>query len=165
MQRKLMAGALALVVMMAASPAGAKKQQVVRAPGGTATSLGLVVDASYDSRLDNLVPGYKILDVVLINQSFNIIMMDPQSDRWEIKLSGDGKSVNAIHDLRGQLPKVWSTLPDRLKQLLSYPLALPIGAREVVDIFVPENVDLTRFTELAITFKSIDTRLEILSRQ
>ena len=74
-------------------------------------------------------------------------------------------ALRFLDDLRGQLPKIWSTLPDRLKQLLSYPLALPIGAREVVDIFVPESVDLSSFTELAITFRSIDTRLEILSRQ
>lgn len=157
---------LMIVMLVVSMPAHAKKARVIRAPGGTNTDIGLVLDASYDSRLDNLVPGYKIIDVALVNQSFNIVLLHPEKDRWEIKLGGDeGKTIPAIYNLRGKLPQAYNTLPERIKPLLSYPLALPIGAREVIDIFVPDSVDVTNFTELHVYLHSVDTKLEILARQ
>ena len=109
-----------LVLSLLAATAEAKKAQVIRAAGGTnVPSIGLVIDASYDPRLDTLIPGYKVIDVALVNQSFGILYLDPENDRWRIKLAGDGKTITAVHDLRRVDPKAWAALPDRAKPLLS----------------------------------------------
>jgi hypothetical protein len=170
MQEVTVKRVLTLAALVAAAlflaPSALAKQQVIRAPGGTPLgATGITVDASYDSRLDNLVPGYKVIDVALINQSFQIFYLNPEGDKWKIKLGGDGKLVTAIHDLRRDDPKAFSALPERMKVLLSYPLVLPVGAREVVDIFVPDTVDVSQFNELQVYLKSVNVRLEILVRQ
>lgn len=142
------------------------KKRVVRSPGGVSIgNSGLMIDASYDPRLDTFVPGYKVINVAIVNQSFDVIMLDPEKDRWFVKLEGEKKAVQAVYDLRGQDPKVWSALPERARGLVAYPLALPIGAQEVLDIFVPGSIDLQKFNELDVYFKSMDTTFEILVRQ
>lgn len=163
----LLAMFVLMIVTMAIVPqAFAKKVQVIRTPGGSnIESLGLVIDASYDPRLDTLVPGYKVINIVLINQSFSIVMLDPDKDKWEIKLAGGGKTVTALHNLRSSDPKAWSALPEKAKKLIGYPLALPIGAREVIDIFVPDKVDVAKFNQLDVYFRSINTKIEVLVSQ
>ncbi|MFH0800228.1 MAG: hypothetical protein V2A66_08640 [Pseudomonadota bacterium] len=166
MKRAAFLFVLTLCAFAISGDAAAKKTSTIRATGGmNISNTGLAVDAGYDKRLDGFVPGYKVINVALFNQSLNIIGLDPEKDRWSIKLEGDGKTHPAIHDLRGQDPKAWSQVPEKARTLVAYPLVLAIGAREVVDIFVPESLDLDRFTELDIYLKSMDTKLEILVRQ
>jgi len=72
-----------------------KQPKLIRVPGGAnIPSAGLAVDASYDPRLDDLVPGYKVINVAVFNQSLNIITLDPSSDRWWVKFA-DGKKKKA----------------------------------------------------------------------
>lgn len=159
--------ALVLILSMAAAIRGADaKKNVVRVPGGTyIPQAGIVIDAGYDRRFDGFIPGYKVINVALVNQSFNIISLDPEKDRWSIRLEGKKRPYSAVHDLRGQDPMAWSQIPERAKGLVDYPLVLPIGAREVVDIFVPDSVDAERFNELDVYINSMDTKFEILVRQ
>jgi hypothetical protein len=144
----------------------AKKNNVVRAPGGTSiTSAGISVDASYDPRFDSLLPGYKVVNVALVNESFNIIGLDPERDEWSIVLEGDKREHKALNNLRSQNPKAWASLPEKVKGLIAYPLVLPIGGKLAIDLFVPDSVDVVRFNELDIYLRSIDTKFEILVRQ
>ena len=159
----LMVTALAIVSVSAGAHA---KSQVLRAQGGTnIVQIGLSIDASYDQRFDGFVPGYKVINVALVNQSFNIVYLNPEKDRWTVKLAGKTKPVTAVHDLRRSAPKAWAELPEKAKDLLSYPLIIPVGARQVIDIFLPDTVDVTAFNEVDIYIKSVDTTLEILARQ
>ncbi len=158
---------IAIIIGMAvvASYAHAKKQ-IYRVPGGAnIASLGLSIDASYDPRLDDLVPGYKVINVAFMNQGFNIFYLDPEKDKWKIKFAGRSKTVTVIHDLRRADPVAWSKIPERAKGLVSYPLVLPIGARQVIDLFVPDKVDVAMFNELHIYLRSRNVRLQILVRQ
>jgi hypothetical protein len=165
MKRFRIMAIIAVVAMLLASESAAKKQ-VIRAPGGTSISpIGLIIDASHDPRLDGLVPGYKIIDVAVANQSFEILYFDPEHDKWQIKLVGATKPITAVHDLRRADPKAWAAVPERARNLLSYPLVLPVGAQEVIDIFVPESVDVQKFNELDVYLRSVQMRLEILVRQ
>ena len=158
-------GALLLLTMLSLD-AGAKKGGVIRIAGGTSVpELGLVIDASHDKRLDRLVPGYKIINVAIVNESLNIISLDPEKDLWTIKLAGEGRSFPAIHDLRSKDPKAWTQIPEKVRELVAYPLVLPIGGRESVDLFLPNAVDVERFNELSVYLKSIDTKIEVLVRQ
>lgn len=142
-----------------------RKQGVIRVPGGAnIPSVGLAIDASYDPRLDDLVPGYKIISVALFNQSFNIVALDPAMDRWWVKFA-DGSKKKAIFDLRSQLPEVWSKLPDKVKSLVTYPLYLPVGARQVVDLFVPDTVNAAQFNVIVIQLRSVPLGIEVMASQ
>lgn len=155
-----------LVLTLPFLNAYAKKRQVIRVPGGTTIQgFGLTFDASHDKKLDVLVPGYKCINVAVMNQSLNIITLDPEGDEYYIRTAGEKRPIKAISDMRSHEPKLWEDLPDRVKTLIGYPLYLPIAAREVLDIFVPDTVDVTNFNEIDIYIKSLDTRLEILVRQ
>lgn len=160
---------LALSVAVAANSSStslAKAKNVITAAGGALIpSLGLVIDASYDPRLDGFVPGYRVINVAVINESLNIIYLDPARDKWWIKLKGRRRPIRVIHDLRSYDPKAWASIPERARGLVSYPLILPVGARHVVDIFVTDDIDAANFTELKIFLKSLDVRFDILSRQ
>ncbi len=158
-----------LVVLMVvfAFPAQAKKKKDVRVYGGMVINpYGIAVDASYDRRLDNLVPGYKVVDVVIINDSLQVVYLNPEKDKWWVKLAENKRPIKAIHDLRRADSKSWSHIPERARGLLSYPLVIPIGARQVIDLFVPDTVDLDRLQELIIQLKSAGgPKFEIMLRQ
>lgn len=166
MMKKIFASAFAVIVLVAFASELHAKRQAIRVNGGTAiTSAGIAIDGSYDARLDSLVPGYKVVSVILANQSFNIIYLDPEKDKWFVKLAGRASAIPAVNNLRQQDPKAWAQLPDGAKDIIGYPLALPIGAREVFDIFVPAKYDLENFNELHAYIRSMNTKFEILVTQ
>ncbi|HPW44813.1 MAG TPA: hypothetical protein PKU96_00375 [bacterium] len=164
MKRILMMVAVFILSVTFYSHAFCAKINKVQVNGGVPIQgYGLVIDASYDPRLDNLVPGYKLINVVIANSSFNIIGLDPQRDKWSIKVDGKSSPIKALHNLRGQDPKAWSALPPRVKDVIGYPLLLPIGARDVIDLFVPETLDLEKFTTVEIFLKSMNTKFEVMA--
>lgn len=165
MKRKLTCCLVAAIVAVAFGCAHAKKQ-TFRVPGGVPINpLGLSIDASYDERLDDLVPGYKVVNVAMINKGFRIVYLNPEKDRWYIKLANSSKAIKAVHDLRSSDPEAWRQIPEDARNLMGYPLVLPIGAQHVVDIFVPDSVDVAMFNELDVYLKSMDAKIEILVRQ
>ena len=115
--KRLEIGVAIIICFFLVSPSYAgKKRNVIRVPGGTSVpELGLVIDASYDKRLDSLVPGYKVITVALVNESLNVIPLDPEKDAWSIKLAGDSRAYQVIHDLRSKDPKAWSEVPEKAK--------------------------------------------------
>lgn len=155
-----------LLIVLVAGTAHAKKKNVIESFGGvTIGNYGLAVDASHDPKLDDLVPGYNVLNVAFVNNSFNIIELNPQKDKWWISTGSKGKKHQAIADLRTKDVKTWNNLSDRVKNLIAYPLALPIGARQIVDVFVPDNIPIAEFTELYLYIHSLDTTFKIIARQ
>ncbi len=166
MKRTMVFCLMAVVLVAFSHCVHAKKKQVYKVPGGVPIGrLNLSIDASYDSRLDEFSPGYKVINVAMVNSGFQIIYLNPEKDRWGIRLAGKRKSIKAIHDLRSKDPEAWHKIPEKAKGLVSYPLVLPIGAREVIDIFVSDTVDVTKFNQLDIYLKSLDAKFEILVRQ
>ncbi len=165
MKRMTVSCVIAILLVACAHGAHAKKQ-IYRVPGGaTIPPLGMSIDASYDPRLDDFVSGYKVVNVAMVNQGFNMIYLNPEKDRWKIKLASRSKPIDAIHDLRRADPEAWHRIPEEARGLVSYPLVLPIGARQVIDIFVPDTVDVTAFNELDIYLQSVNAKIQILVRQ
>ena len=167
MNRKV-AIAIVCAVLLAACAHGtrASRKRVLRVSGGASIiPLGLTMDASYDPRLDNLAAGYKVINVAMVNQSLSIIYLDPERDWWAIKLKGRRRHQKVIHDLRRQDPKAWATIPEKARHLVGYPLALPVGARQVIDLFVPGPIDVESFNELHVYFRSLNTKLEVMVSQ
>lgn len=121
-------------------------------PGGTvAPAIGVGFDVNYDSELDSVVPGYKILTVAYKNNSMNIIQMDPVNDRWIVE-DRRGRKMKAIINLRNEDPDTWAALPKRLKMLIEYPLLIPIGTTQTIDLLFKQNVNLSEFR--AVTFRA-----------
>jgi predicted CoA-binding protein len=163
--KRLIGIIIVVVTLMLSVPAHAKRKEILRVPGGAAIpKYGLAIDASYDSRFDNFVPGYKVLQVALINNSFNIIPLNPQKDKWIVHTTEGKKKYNAIANLNQKDPRVWNALPERIRSLMAYPLALPIGARQVVDLFVPAEAPLETFRQVDVELKSMNVKLEVMAR-
>lgn len=125
--------------------------------------LGLAIDASYDSQLDSLVSGYRVVNVVIVNNSFNVIFINPDQDRWGIRVGGK-KTYPAILDLKHHDPDAWEKIPDRARRMITYPLAVPIGARLVVDLFFPDSIPVDHMTELIVGIASLGSSYSIILR-
>ncbi|OGQ22242.1 MAG: hypothetical protein A3I05_06510 [Deltaproteobacteria bacterium RIFCSPLOWO2_02_FULL_44_10] len=148
--------------LLSAGQVEAKKQpKTVRAEGGTSIEgFGFAIDASYEKKLDKLIPGYRILNVAIVNNSFQILFMNPDKDRWSLKTKA-GKKFGTIVNLSKEDPKAWEQIPKRVKNHLSYPLAIPIGAHLAFDLFVPEKVPLEKMRELEVVMESLGTTFRI----
>lgn len=118
---------------------------------------GIAVDAMYDPRLDGLVPGYKILNVVLSNRTQKSIYLDLKKDRWVMR-DNIGKPSKAINHLRVINPKLWGTLPEGLKDKLEYPQLVRVGNSARIDLFFPNTVELKNFR--MISWKSTHFKQE-----
>ena len=154
---------VAILLLLPTSDALAKRRarKAIEVQGGAPIeAFGFVVDASYDSRLDKLVPGYKVVNVAFVNNSFNIIILNPKHDNWFVKVSSK-KRHRAIVDLRHDDVEAWNQLPERAKSLISYPLAVPIGGRMAIDLFVPENISVENLTEVSLELASIGQRIDV----
>lgn len=165
MKRNIIFAFICLSLIVCGSADGRKKRVIKAMGGATIGGYGLAIDASYDPKLDTFVPGYKMLNVAIINTSFDIIEMNPQKDQWWIKTKRGDKKYRLVGDLRSENAAVWNKLPDRARSLISYPLLLPIGARQVVDLFVPGDVPVEDFQELVVYINSLGTIFEIQARQ
>lgn len=163
--KKIILG-LVCIALLLSFTADAKRKKAIEVIGGTPIpGVGLAIDASYDKRLDNFVPGYKVISVAIVNASFNIIGLNPQKDKWWIKLKSKKKKYPVIADLRREDPQAWHQIPVRARGLIGYPLALPIGARQVIDLFVSSELDVEEFSKLIIEIHSLGVTFNILPRE
>jgi hypothetical protein len=109
---------------------------------------GIIIEAKYDPRLDNLIPGYKMLTVALTNNSVDVIRLNPLKDRWAV-VDAYGKPRKAINSLRIKDPQTFSRLPSQVQQLIEYPVGISVGYSETVDLFFPSHLDLTSFRSVS----------------
>lgn len=136
-----------------------KKPQVLVTPAGTQIpALALAFDVSYDHRTDRLIPGYRLLNVAVTNNSLQVIPLDPLQDRWWV-VDRRGKRHEAVLNMRHADPDRWAQLPVGLKKLITYPLMIPIGTTQPIDLLFPDHVNLNEFR--AVLFRSIGLDKEI----
>lgn len=109
---------------------------------------GITIDATYDKKLDEVVPGYKILTVAITNRSVDMIKLDPNNDQWMVE-DAWGRKQKAIVSLRIRDPKIWDILPPKVKDLVEYPAGVQMGYSQTFDLFFPQNVDLEGFRSIA----------------
>ncbi len=123
---------------------------------------GITIDASYDKKLDGLVPGYKIVTVALTNKSVDMIKLDPQNDQWLIE-DAWGKKQRAIISLRIRDIKTWTTLPPKVKDIIEYPAGVQMGYTQTFDLFFPSHVDLERFRSISFYSAVLKQNFDALS--
>lgn len=109
---------------------------------------GLTIDAKYDPRLDNLIPGYKMMTVVLTNNSFDVLRLNPLKDRWEVT-DAYGKKLKGITSLRIKDPRTFGRLPGKVQQMIDYPVGISVGYSETLDIFFPLSRELASFRSVS----------------
>ncbi len=109
---------------------------------------GITIDATYDQKLDEVVPGYKILTVAITNRSVDMIKLDPNNDQWTIE-DAWGRKQKAIVSMRIKDPRVWDILPPKVKDLVEYPAGVQMGYSQTFDLFFPQNIELQGFRSIA----------------
>jgi hypothetical protein len=123
---------------------------------------GVTIDATYDRKLDGIVPGYRILTVALTNRSVDMIKLDPVNDQWFIE-DAWGRKQKAIVSLRVRDPRAWTELPPRVKDLVEYPAGVQMGYTQTFDIFFPESIDLDRFRSISFYSAILKQNFDALS--
>jgi hypothetical protein len=123
---------------------------------------GIILDANYDPRLNNFIPGYKILTVAVTNNSTDVLRLNPLKDRWEV-VDAYGKRHKAINSLRIKDPRTFSKLPGRVQELVDYPVGIAVGYAETVDLFFPLQVELNSFRTISYYSEDRQQQYDILA--
>ena len=109
--------------------------------------IGVAIDAVYEKKLDNLIPGYKLLLVVVTNKTTKSVYFDPKKDRWAIR-----DHLNHLHKGSNHPrlinKKIWENLPLGLKNDLKYPQVVHEGHTAKIDLLFPASVNLENFRML-----------------
>ncbi len=152
---------LSLIGCVRAQTGSSKTPNKVRGIAGRVLDpSGLMIDANDDSRLDNLIEGYKLMPVMIKNLSLRPIPMDVDKDRWVI-VNEKGKKYQVVNSLRIQNPKIWRRLPDRMRTMIDYPEAIPINYSVTFDLLLPKEAQLTYFKEIRYYNATLRQRFEI----
>lgn len=147
-----------------ASAADNAFQDVYVPSGTTAPALSMGFEAVYDPRLDNLIPGYKIITVAITNSALEYLQMDPLVDQWWV-LDRNKSKHKAILNLRDKNPDAWAKLPQRLRQIIEYPLMVRIADTATIDLLFPANVRLNEFREVVFLSSSRQKVIHIVPRE
>lgn len=108
---------------------------------------GVAIDAVYDKRLDNLIHGYHLLNIVLTNRGDKDITLDVIKDKWRI-VDSFGKKHTAYNHIKLFNSKLWDKLPDDFKDKVDYPQVVRPGKSTTVDVYLPISVSLSNFKEI-----------------
>ncbi len=125
-----------------------KKSKVVRSEAGlNIKDWGIAVDAAFDPRLDDIVPGYHIINIVLTNKRGEPIQLSTKRDKWYI-VDSLGKKHLAYNHVKQFDKKLWPQFPKKMQDMLEYPHMVSPGKASNIDIFLPKSVDLFHFREV-----------------
>ena len=142
-----------------------KKPAAIMVPSGTQIpTLGLAFDVSYDPSTDGVIPTYRIVNVGITNNSLEVIPLDPYTDRWRV-VDRAGRKHDATVSLRRENPAVWAQLPVGLKKLIQYPLLLPIGTTQSLDILFSDRINLNEFREIIFESTGLGREIRIYPRE
>lgn len=123
---------------------------------------GVILDAKYDPRLDNLIPGYKILHVALTNRGIGVLRLNPLKDRWFI-VDAFGQKKRAITSLRIKDPGTFGRLPGKLQQMIEYPVGVSVGYTDTIDLFFPASQELNAFRSISYYNASHKRTYDVMS--
>lgn len=126
----------------------AKKEDVIRSEIGlNIPQWGIAIDAIFDPRLDDIIPGYHIVNLVLTNRRGEAVIFDVIHDKW-VFADNAGKKHTAYNHVKHFNKKLWNELPEKLKNMLDYPSKVNPGKSITIDVFLSKSVDLFNFKEV-----------------
>lgn len=106
---------------------------------------GIAIDAHFDPRLTDLIPGYHIVNIVLTNRRNAPITLNPIRDKWTI-VDSEGKKHTAQNEIN---KTIWKKLPAALQKKLAYPKSVNPGNLTTIDVFIDDAVNLANFKQIA----------------
>lgn len=124
-----------------------KPAKVESYAGRVIPSFSLSIDANYDPRLDEIIPGYKLVPVIIKNMSLRNVEMSVKQDRWVI-VGEKGQKYVALNSLRYKDPPLWREIPEKMRALIDYPEIVPINYSVTFDLLVPKKSKLEYFREI-----------------
>lgn len=155
---------LALLICMPVHAKKNEKPKIFRVPAGVnIPSLGLAIGVDYDSSTDNIVPGYKILNVAIANNSINILQLNAENDEWQV-VDFKKHRHNAINSLKDKDPDTYIRLPQKLRKLIDYPTMVQVGETKQIDLLFKDNVNLDAFRLVRYTSASTKRSIEITAQ-
>lgn len=141
-----------------------KPPPVITLAGTQIPALAIAFDISYDPKTDGVVPDYSIVNVSITNNSLQVVPLDPMADKWWI-VDRKGKRHAGIISLRRTDPDRWASLPVGLKKLLEYPLMVPIGSTQSIDLLTPAKVNLNELREVVFRSVGLDKEIRVYARE
>lgn len=172
MRLKIFSPLLSLIIIvptwvLAANPLAQKNHsapsnKIVESETGlNIPEIGIAIDSVYEKKLDNLIPGYKLLLVVVSNKTSKPIYFDPKKDQWGIR-DHLNHAHRGFNHPRSMSQKIWDKLPAGLKQELEYPQIVHDGNTAKIDILFKTSVELENFRTLVwkSTFFKKEFRLQ-----
>ncbi len=143
----------------------APDESTIVLPAGTRHPvLGLAFDISYDPATDGIIPGYRIFTVGITNDALGVLQLNPLVDKWFL-VDRNGTKRAANFNLRRDDPDVWTALPDRLKQLIEYPLLVNIGETRAIDLLFSDKYNLADFKEIIFESRGLGKTIRIYARE
>ena len=137
---------------------GCKPKEVVRETGIRDDVRGLVIVASFNSRHDALINGYRILNVAVVNNSPKALKMDPAKDVWLI-FDSQGRSYQGTNSLDSVDPKAWFSIPYEAQAVLEYPNLVFVNQTVSFGLFFRRGVDLNNFQRISFYSSSLDAEI------
>lgn len=131
--------------------------------GANIPSAGMALDVSYDAATDGIIPGYKLVNVAITNNSIDIIQLDKEGDKWTVVDLKGGKH-KAVIDLRKSDPESFSKLPAKLRGLIEYPILIQVGETKVFDLLVKDSVRLDTFRSAKFESSTMQKNFEIVAQ-
>lgn len=146
-----------------ASKKYARKSAAVTSEAGlNIPQWGLAIDAFFDPRLTDLIPGYHVVNIVLTNRRDGPILLNPVLDKWTI-VDNAGKNHTARNHGKQLKGGAWDDLPAALRKKLGYPTSVKPGHFVTIDVFVPAHVDLVNFREVSWKSHSLGKEFSIFT--
>lgn len=109
---------------------------------------GVSIDAAFNPELDDIIPGYHILNIVLTNRRGEAIDLSPGSDKWVV-VDKSGRKHTAFNHVNQFDKKLWEKLPPKMQKLLDYPTKVNPGKSVKIDVFLNKTIPLFNFKEIA----------------
>lgn len=131
--------------------------------GQTVPNQSFALDVSYDETLDHLVPGYRIITVAIHNHGYDSFVLSPEKDQWSI-IDAKGFRHTCLAELHQSDPVVWEGLKADIREALAYPLVIPAGVSQVIDLFVTDTTDLNSFRSLVFKSASLQKTIKIVRK-
>jgi len=149
---KLLILLTSIVVLVSACVSSGSSNPPKKPKLATKNQLGYVlpgylfsIDASYDPKIQGMIPGYTAVTVAVVNKGFEQITFRPDTDRWVIK-DRLGKQHKATNDIQYKAPAAWDSLHTETRRLIAYPTVVPPGYTQTFQLFFPkEDVDFAGF--------------------
>lgn len=123
---------------------------------------GIVIDAYYMPKLDSMIPGYRVLNILIQNNNPEDILLHPKHDKWVIT-DHLGEQHKALNHIKYFNAKLWDKMSPRAKNLLDYPHKIHPGEVVTIDVYFKDNVELRNFREIAWHSDFFDKEFNIMT--